>query len=141
MRSHSEANETLADEIQEHGHPPTAAEEAAEASNARSQRSPAQINADANAGHEKMRRAADGRSNHPGEGIKEHGLHITSRTTGRKVEVTFGPQGGGLVPANPFASLAQEGYLHAHPTILGKEKLSEFDAATKGKSLPQRVKK
>lgn len=38
----------------------------------------------------------------------------------------------------PFKSLAQEGYLHAHPGILGKEKLAEFDAATKGKKLPER---
>jgi hypothetical protein len=38
----------------------------------------------------------------------------------------------------PFKPLAQEGYLHAHPEILGKEKLAEFDAATKGKHLPQK---
>lgn len=38
----------------------------------------------------------------------------------------------------PFKSLAQEGYLHAHPEILGKAKLAEFDAATKGKHLPER---
>jgi hypothetical protein len=40
----------------------------------------------------------------------------------------------------PFKSLAQEGYLHAHPEILGKEKLAEFDAATKGKHLPEHSK-
>jgi len=38
----------------------------------------------------------------------------------------------------PFESLAQEGYLHANPEILGKKKLAEFDAATKGKKLPKR---
>lgn len=32
----------------------------------------------------------------------------------------------------PFESKAQQGYLHAHPEILGKKKLAEFDAATKG---------
>jgi len=138
---HNEQNETMLDEIMEHGHPPSPAEEAAEKSGAKSRRSPAQINADANAGHEKMRQAADARSNHPGQGIKEHGMHVTSRTTGRRVEVTFGPQGGGLVPKNPFASLAQEGFLHAHPEKLGAKKLAEFDAATKGKKLPKRVKK
>lgn len=83
---------------------------------------------------------ADNRSNHPGQGIKEHGLKITSRTTGRVVDVGFGPIGGGLVPKNPFASLAQEGYLHAHPEKLGAKKLAEFDAATKGKTLPKHVK-
>jgi hypothetical protein len=41
----------------------------------------------------------------------------------------------------PFKSKAQQGYLHAHPEILGKEKLHEFDEATKGKykSLPEHV--
>ena len=28
--------------------------------------------------------------------------------------------------------------MHAHPEILGKSKLAEFDAATKGKHLPER---
>ncbi|PWT75516.1 MAG: hypothetical protein C5B59_08540 [Bacteroidetes bacterium] len=65
---------------------------------------------------------------------------IMSRTTGRKHEIQFGPVGGGLVPANPFASLAQAGYMHAHPEVLGKKKLAEFDAATKGKKLPKHVK-
>jgi hypothetical protein len=40
----------------------------------------------------------------------------------------------------PFKSLAQEGYLHSHPEILGKEKLAEFDAATKGRHLPEHSK-
>ena len=41
----------------------------------------------------------------------------------------------------PFVSQAQQGYLHAHPEVLGKEKLHEFDEATKGKhNLPEHVK-
>ena len=40
----------------------------------------------------------------------------------------------------PFKSLAQEGFLHAHPEKLGKKTLAEFDAATKGKHLPEHVK-
>ena len=66
---------------------------------------------------------------------------IRSRTTGRKMEIAMPPQGGGLVPKNPFASLAQEGFLHEHPAKLGPKKMAEFDAATKGKHLPKRVKK
>lgn len=104
-------------------------------------KSPVQINKEASAAHESQRKAADARSNHPGEGIKEHGLKITSRTNGKTVEIGFGPQGGGLVPKNPFASLAQEGFLHAHPEKLGKAKLAEFDNATRGKKLPYKVKK
>lgn len=40
----------------------------------------------------------------------------------------------------PFKSLAQEGFLHAHPEKLGKAGLKEWDAATKGKHLPEHVK-
>ena len=41
----------------------------------------------------------------------------------------------------PFVSQAQQGYLHAHPEVLGKEKLAEFDAATKGMhNLPEHVR-
>jgi hypothetical protein len=40
----------------------------------------------------------------------------------------------------PFKSLAQEGYLHAHPEKLGKAGLAEWDAATKGHHLPEHVK-
>lgn len=40
----------------------------------------------------------------------------------------------------PFVSLAQEGYMHEHPEILGK-KISEWDAATKGKHLPEHAVK
>lgn len=64
---------------------------------------------------------------------------VMSRITGRPVEIRMTM--GAKVPANPFASLAQEGYLHAHPEKLGKEKLAEFDAETKGKHLPKHVKK
>lgn len=103
--------------------------------------SPSELNRKQSAEHESQRKKADARSNHPDQGIKEHGLHVTSRTTGKSVEVTFGPQGGNLVPKNPFASLAQEGFLHAHPEKLGKKGLAEWDAATKGKKLPEHVKK
>lgn len=75
----------------------------------------------------------------PQKYTKEHDT-LTSRTTGKKHEIMFGPQSNGLVPANPFASIAQEGYLHAHPEKLGKAGLKEWDAATKGKKLPEHVK-
>ena len=41
----------------------------------------------------------------------------------------------------PFQSKAQQGYMHAHPEILGKEGLHEWDEATKGKykKLPEHV--
>lgn len=43
----------------------------------------------------------------------------------------------------PFVSTAQQGFLHAHPEILGKKKLHEFDEATKGRyqNLPAHVHK
>lgn len=72
--------------------------------------------------------------------MKEHDK-LRSRTTGKLMEISMGPNGGGLVPANPFASLAQEGYLHAHPEKLGAKKLAEFDRETKGMKLPKHVKK
>jgi len=71
--------------------------------------------------------------------MNEHDT-VRSRTTGRKMEISMGPQPGGMVPTNPFASLAQEGFLHAHPEKLGKKGLAEWDEATKGKHLPKRVK-
>lgn len=71
--------------------------------------------------------------------VKEHD-RVESRLGGKSREISFGPQPGGLVPANPFASLAQEGFLHAHPEKLGAEKLAEFDKETKGKKLPKHVK-
>ncbi len=76
---------------------------------------------------------------YPNERMNEHDT-VRSRTTGRKIEISMGPQPDGMVPKNPFASLAQEGYLHAHPDKLGPKTLAEFDAATKGKHLPKRVK-
>lgn len=75
-----------------------------------------------------------------GKTMHEHDK-VRSRTTGRLYEIQMGPHGSGLVPMNPFASLAQERYMHANPEVLGKEKLAEFDAASKGKKLPKRVKK
>jgi hypothetical protein len=71
--------------------------------------------------------------------IHEHDT-VRSRTTGRLHEISMGPQGDGMVPKNPFASLAQAGYMHSHPEILGKKGLSEWDASTKGKHLPKHVK-
>ena len=70
---------------------------------------------------------------------KEHEM-VPSRLGGKPVEISFGPLPNGLVPANPFASQAQEGFLHAHPSVLGKSALKEWDSATKGKSLPKKVK-
>ena len=103
-------------------------------------KSPAELNKADSKVARSGEKKADQKSNYPGEGITEHGLKITSRTTGRVVDVGFGPQGNGLVPKNPFASLAQAGYLHSHPEKLGAQKLAEFDSATKGKKLPKRVK-
>jgi hypothetical protein len=66
---------------------------------------------------------------------------VISRNTGKPHEISFGPQGNGLVPANPFASIAQQKFLHAHPDkVGGKEKLKEWDSASKGRSIPKRVK-
>ena len=66
---------------------------------------------------------------------------IISRTTGLPNEISFGPQPDGLVPKNPFASAAQRGYMHAHPEILGKKGLAEWDRASKGQKVPYHVKK
>jgi hypothetical protein len=41
----------------------------------------------------------------------------------------------------PFKSAAQRGYLHAHPEILGKKGLAEWDAASKGQHVPEHVHK
>lgn len=101
-------NDTPAQEIAEHGHTPSAAEEASE-------------------------------KPYPNARMSEHDT-VRSRTTGRVHEISMGPHGSGLVPKNPFASLAQEGFLHEHPEKLGAKKLAEFDAATKGRHLPKRVK-
>jgi len=41
----------------------------------------------------------------------------------------------------PAGARLAAGYMHSHPSILGKAGLSEWDAATKGKKLPKHVKK
>jgi len=85
------------------------------------------------------------RSTLHGMSTPEH-TKIVSRTRGVKMEIAVGPHGtgpdgpGGLVSKNPFASLAQAGYMHTHPGIPGKKGLAEWDASTKGKHLPKRVK-
>ena len=101
--------------------------------------SPAEINMKQAADSRVCEKKAQGRASESVGGIKEH-TTLVSRTNGKTYEISLGPNGGGLVPANPFASLAQEGFLHAHPEKLGKAKLAEFDAATKGKKLPKKVK-
>jgi hypothetical protein len=77
---------------------------------------------------------------------KEHDK-VYSRTLRRNVEIAVGIHGsspddfGGLVPANPFVSQAQEGWAHMHPEKFGKQNLKNWDAETKGKTLPKRAKK
>jgi hypothetical protein len=63
---------------------------------------------------------------------------VRSKTTGRNIEIrmTLGKE----VPKNPFASLAQAGYMHSHPEILGKAGLKEWDEASKGRKIPYKVK-
>jgi hypothetical protein len=81
------------------------------------------------------------RSNHPSDDGKMHEHdRVQSRLGGKSKEISMGPHGGGLVPKNPFASIAQAGFLHAHPEKLGKAGLKEWDTATRGKHLPQHVK-
>lgn len=105
-------------------------------------KSSAEFNAAESKKQEKRRKAADARSNYPKQGIKEHALHVSSRTNGESVEVGFGPNGGGLVPANPFASFAQARFAHANPEKFGGKKgLAEWDRSTSFGSLPKKVKK
>lgn len=105
------------------------------------QQSPAETNKKLSADHEKQRKEADARSNHPNQGIKEHALHVKSRTTGKSVEIGFGPNGGGLVPANPFASLAQAKFAHANPEKFGgKTGLDEWDKETSFSKIPKKKK-
>ena len=66
---------------------------------------------------------------------------IESRITGKKHEIDFGPLPGGLVPANPFASEMQRGYMNAHPEVLGEKGLKEWNSASKGLKLPKSAKK
>lgn len=89
--------------------------------------------------HEAAKKAARDANKEP-VGYKEH-AKIRSRINGRNYEISFGPQHGGFVPANPFASLAQEGYMHAHPEVLGAKGLAEWDASTKGRKLPKKARK
>jgi hypothetical protein len=104
-------------------------------------RSAAEIANSQNNEAKRLRQEAHARSNHPGDEGKMHEHdRVQSRLGGKSKEISMGPHGGGLVPANPFASLAQEGYLHAHPEKLGKAGLEEWDEATKGKKLPEHVK-
>ena len=88
------------------------------------------------------------RSTLHGMGTPEH-TKIVSRTRGVSMEIAVGPHGtntkegdfGGLVSNNPFKSLAQAGYMHTHPGILGKKGLSEWDNASRGRKIPKHVKK
>jgi hypothetical protein len=105
------------------------------------QKSPAEINKTAGNAEKSQAHAAHLRSNNPSDEGKMHEHDMVQSRLGMKPrEISMGVHGGGLVPANPFASLAQEGYLHAHPEKLGKKGLAEWDAETKGKSLPKHVK-
>lgn len=104
-------------------------------------KSPAEINHAQGEEARKQAMEAAGRANHPPVNtIHEHDK-VKSRLGGKDREISMGPHGGGLVPSNPFSSIAQMGYLHSHPEKLGKAGLEEWDASTKGRSLPQRVKK
>jgi hypothetical protein len=100
--------------------------------------SPAEINIKQAKEARSCEKDAQGRANKPAAGIMEHDK-IVSRTTGRSVEISLGPNGGNLVPKNPFASLAQAEYMHSHPEILGEAGLKEWDRASKGKALPKKV--
>ncbi len=72
---------------------------------------------------------------------REHD-YVISRINGAAYNVSFGPQPGGLVPANPFASQQQQKFLYAHPEkVGGKKKLEEWSAATDFKHLPKKAKK
>ena len=81
-----------------------------------------------------------GLTTEPQKLIHEHD-RVESRLGGKSKEISMGPHGAGLVPSNPFASLAQAGYMHSHPEILGKTALDEWDASSKGRKIPEHVKK
>ena len=75
---------------------------------------------------------------YPNKKMSEHDT-VTSRTTGRKVEIGMGMNGDGLVPKNPFASKLQSAFAHANPSKFGGKKgLAEWDKATDYKHLPAR---
>ncbi len=69
---------------------------------------------------------------------------IHSRTTGLPVEIEFGPQPGGMVPKNPFASKAQQRFMFA-AEARGDVKKGTAERWAKEtpsiKSLPERKKK
>ena len=86
---------------------------------------------------DEVKKKAASRTASPPDGYREHSK-IVSRTTGRVHEISFGPQYGGLVPANPFASLAQARFAHANPKKFGGKKgLDEWDAETKWIKIPK----
>lgn len=84
-----------------------------------------------------------------GMATSEHDT-IQSRVTGRNHEIKFGPMPstmgtdhtgstGGLVPKNPFASIAQAKFAHANPEKFGGESgLKEWDSSTDFKKLPKK---
>jgi len=72
---------------------------------------------------------------------KEHAT-VRSRIDNKLREIEFGPQPDSLVPANPFASLAESRFAHANPEKFGGKKgLKEWENATDYASLPEKVKK
>lgn len=72
--------------------------------------------------------------------MKEHDT-LQSSLDHRDYEIGM-PPASGRVPRNPFASMAQAGFLHSHPEkVGGKEKLKEWDTATDFSKLPAKVKK
>ena len=105
------------------------------------QKSPAEINAKNSKDARECEKEAQGRANHPPNGIVEHSK-IVSRTNGKTYEIGLGPNGGGLVPKNPFASQLQSRFAHANPSKFGGSKgLQEWDSATDYKHLPEHAKK
>ena len=74
---------------------------------------------------------------YPNDKMHEHDT-VTSRTTGRKVEIGMTP--GHMVSKNPFASVAQQHFLEAHPEKL-KGKIHEWEKSTDYAHLPKKVKK
>jgi hypothetical protein len=73
------------------------------------------------------------------EYMSEHDTR-RSRLDNKEYEINM-PPASGKVPKNPFASMAQAGFLHAHPEkVGGAKKLKEWDAATNFSKLPKKVK-
>lgn len=105
-------------------------------------KSPAEINAAQGECEKHCAMAAAARSNRPGDEGKMHEHDMQpSKLGGKPREISMGPHCGGLVPKNPFASLAQAGYMHENPEVLGKKALAEWDASSKGRKVPQHVRK